>query len=139
MPNAYVTSVKFEDDQLTFRVDLGDYGSIGGSIEISGQATQSGGAFAIISAIKKVPTAPNGDKGEYYVDVKATPISPNKFNKNQDVTVFARVSRVWVTVLKEHNAPQGEESPGQPADPGTTWDQLVTVSQLNGEPPPSPW
>ena len=104
MSHPYVTNVTITGDQLTFQVQVDDF-KPNSVIEISGQATQSGGAFAPISEIKTVPAQPNGDKGEYYVDVTATRMGEYPFRDDQDVTVFVRVARVWVTVLGHRARP----------------------------------
>ena len=134
MPHAYVISVTYTDDQLTFRVNVEDFKDTAGSVEISGQAVQAGGAFVNIYAIAPVPTTP-GDNDESYVDVPVA-VPPNEFKKDQDITIFMRVSKVWVTVLREHNSSLGAIPPGQPAGTGTTWDKLMAVAQLNGDSPP---
>jgi len=136
----YVIRAEITDThKITFRVDVGNFVQTdpqyqGGGIEISGQATQDGGAFANIYAIKQVPTEPNGAADEYYVDVTVDTLPPNEFRKDQDVNIFVRVSKAWVTVLGEHDATPAAESPGQTADVGTTWDQVKEVSQLDGAP-----
>jgi len=133
----YVISAKITDThQITFRVDVGNFAQTdpqyrGGGVEISGQATQDGGAFANIHAIKRVPTEPNGGPGVYYIDVTVDTIPPNQFRKDQDVAIFVRVSKAWVTVLGQLNPPPAASS-DQTADVGTTWDQVKEVSQLDG-------
>jgi len=50
------------------------------------------------------------------------------FKRDQDITVFVRVSRVWVTVL----GPQGKEPAvdGQDAPDGMTWSQIRKTAEL---------
>jgi len=67
-------------------------------VEISGHATQSGGAFANIYEIAQVPTA-NGPESDPSIDVTVESRSTNQFRKDQDITVVVRVAKVWVTVL----------------------------------------
>jgi hypothetical protein len=105
MPHPWVYSAKITGDKITFSVEVTDLQTTKGAIEITGQAMQVNGAFAPIYAITDVPDAPNGDPGDpneanrYFVDVEAQPNSSQPFVKEQDVTVFVRVSKVWVTVL----------------------------------------
>jgi hypothetical protein len=133
MPYPYVGSAVITGNQITFRVVVTDFKTTEGGIEISGQATQVGGALAEISAIAQVPAAPNGDNGEYFVEVTADTIPPKRFRKDQDVTVFVRVSKVWVTVLGEHSTGPQPETTVQEANDGTTWDIPREVIPVNGD------
>jgi hypothetical protein len=132
MPDSYVTSARITGNQLTFRVQVDDF-QPSQVIEISGQATQIGGAFAPISAVRTVPAQPNadkGDEGKYYVDVTASKMGEYPFRRNQEVTVFVRVSRVWVTVL----GPQDQTTTGVAGNEvgdGMKWDQIRKVSQID--------
>jgi hypothetical protein len=121
-------SAKITGDQITFSIEVTDFKPQTGVIEISGQATQIGGAFAPIYATASVPENPNGDpddddqKDRSFVDVAATPTPDYPFRADQDVTVFVRVSQAWVTVLGEGTdgqAPVQETGPRAPD--GNTW------------------
>ena len=111
-------------------------------VEISGHATQSGGAFANIYEIAQVPTA-NGPESDPSIDVTVEPRSTNQFRKDQDITVVVRVAKVWVTVLGKPAQQPGAGSAagvgseatagGQSAEEGTMWDHVRVVSPLNGE------
>jgi hypothetical protein len=132
MPDSYVTNATIAGSQLTFQVQVDDF-KPNSVIEISGQATQSGGAFAPISEVKTVPAQPTGDKGEYYVDVTARKMGEYPFRDDQDVTVFVRVSRVWVTVLgPQGQAATGEEA-GHEAGDGMKWNQVRKVSEIDDD------
>jgi hypothetical protein len=127
MPHPWVYSAKVTGDKITFSVEVTDLQTTQGAIEVTGQAMQVGGAFAPIYAITDVPKAPNGDPddrneaGRYFVDVEATPNSGLSFVEEQDVTVFVRVSKVWVTVL----GPGTDDGPDGPnprtKKPGLLW------------------
>lgn len=123
----YVDKVSMNGDQINLYVEVTDFQAAQGFIEISGQATQVGGAFATFSQVVDVKNATKEDDG-YFVTVTANAVPPTRFKKNQDITVFARVARVWVTVLGEPDAAQSEEV-GTTADPTTTWEEK-TSSQL---------
>jgi hypothetical protein len=127
MPHGFVTSAKLEDGKITFSVGLYDFQS-NEPVEISGHATQSGGAFANIYQIAQVPATGNGPKGEPSVDVTVEPLSAKKFRQNEDVIVTIHAAKVWVTVL---GAKTGQEVT-QP-DGSATWDVVRVVSQLNGD------
>jgi hypothetical protein len=73
----------------------------------------------------------------YFVTVTANAIPPIRFKKDQDITVFVRVARVWVTVLGEHNTADTAVE-GTDADSDTTWDQLKKSSQLTNQSWPAP-
>jgi hypothetical protein len=134
-PLPYVDSATIKGKRIIFRVDVTDFKDSQGFIEISGEATQDSGAFATIYAIVKVPKRANGvgdDKGKYYVNVSAGLIPDHPFRKDRDVTVFVRVSKVWVTVLGE------QASAGPPkltrageANEGTTWNKLRSVTAIS--------
>jgi hypothetical protein len=132
MPNAYVTSAKFTGGKIELTVVVDDYKS-GGYVEISGQATQTNGAFANFYNIKEVPPNPNlpanpsvpGDTLHYGVVVSAVPLPGKKFRKNLDVTTIMRVARVWLTVLEKNQASGA-------AVEGTTWNKVKIVSSVGG-------
>jgi hypothetical protein len=124
----YVTSVKFAGGQLTFSVRVDDFQSDEEEyVEISGYATQTGGAFANIYNVATIPPKANGTNDPPPVDVTATPGPDKKFSKDQDITVAIRVSKVWVTVLGIGVA---SENQLQTADDGTTWDTVRQVSEM---------
>jgi len=133
MPNPYVKNVAFIDNQLVLTVQVDDY-PVGEVLEISGYATQNGGAFAVFNDVKAVPER-NPD-GTGYMYVKASP--SQGFTKGRQVTVALRAARVWTTVLRPAQPEPGQASgadgaiqpPGDdvPADEGTTWNDLRAVT-----------
>jgi len=128
-------------DQIKLSVEVTDFMSAGGSVEISGQATQVGGGFADIYKIVDMTEATQGDTpGEWFVTVTADTAPPYRFRKDQDVTVFIRTAKVWVSVLGEHTAGLTSSKTSQEADKETTWDKRGAVIQVNGKkwPPKSP-
>lgn len=131
----YVDSATVADDKITLRVEVSDFSAAGGFVEISGEATQVGGAFAIIFAKAEVPAGPNGDgedKGRTFVNVTADAIPPHGFRKGQDITVFVRVSRVWVTVLGEQPA-SDDRIPVPPNSDDGTWGAVKEGAQINND------
>lgn len=132
MVNPYVTSATFASGQMTFSVLADDFqGDEEEYIEISGYATQTGGAFANIYTVASIPAkAADGSKPPP-VTVQANPRPQMKFRQDQDVTVAIRVSKVWVTVLRI--APLGDETENPPPPPdGTTWNVIGHVSEMYG-------
>ena len=134
MPLPYVDSATITGNKIKFRVEVTDFKDSQGDIEVSGEASQISGAFVPINKIVKVPSEPNGegdDKGKYFVDVEADLTQEFPFRKDQDVTIFVRVSRVWVTVLGEQNAADLPKLPreGEAGD-GTTWNKLRKVASI---------
>ena len=139
MPDSWVTSVTTTDTgplKLSIQIDGFEPG---GTVEISGQATQSGGAFANFYDIQPIPAKPNAPDltnpsmlTNYSVDVLTNPLPPHKFREDQDVTVVLRVSKVWLTVLGAHEPTQTAGSQGQPAPGGPTWDKQKQYSDLDG-------
>lgn len=137
----YVYSVSMADDgnQISLVVEVTDFIATGGTVEISGQATQVNGAFANIFAYVDVKDATPGDDNEtrngqplMYVTVTAPIASTYRFRKDLDVTIFVRVSKVWVTVLGEPTQ-LGPNKIGQNAEKGTTWKDARGVTQVDGK------
>jgi hypothetical protein len=128
--DSYVTSATIKDGQIELSVQVDDFPD-NETVEISGVATQSGGAFANYYDIQKVPAAVAAADGTSHktVTVATHPIPPNKFMQDQDVTVVLRVSRVWVTVLGKPTATS--KLANQP-QPGTTWGTIKVVSSMDG-------
>ena len=138
MPHPYVDSVTLTNNKITFRVEVSDFGPSGGYVEVSGQASQVGGALAIIFQTVEVPDAPNGDGDDdkaYFVNVTADTVGPNPFRKDQNVSVFVRVARAWLTVLGK--APAPEPVPPQPIPPGMAWDLVRANARYDGTTQPS--
>jgi len=133
----YVDSVSMNGNQIDLSVEVTDFKTTKGSIEISGQATQVGGALAMISQVVDFTKDATEEPDGYFVTVTANVVPPIRFKKDQDITVFVRVARVWVTVLGEHNA-AGSSVEGTDADPDTTWDEPKKSSQLTNQSWPAP-
>ena len=135
MPEPYVTSATITGGKIVLTVRLDEF-KPNEYVEISGQATQINGAFAYFYDIQQVPAKPNvladpnvpNDTGHYDVAVTGAP-SPHQFKGEQDVSVVARVARVWLTVM-EWQQVMGYVH-GQPAPNGSTWKEK-RVSQING-------
>jgi hypothetical protein len=141
MPDSYVTSAAFTTDaqsvtQIALAVQVDDFNE-GETVEVSGHATQIGGAFANYYDVKKVPAAVTGADGKPHKTVTVTthPIPEFPFVEGQQVTVVLRVSRVWVTVL----GPQAGISPAStnPAGNNTTWAPPTVVASIDGT--VTPW
>ena len=136
----WVYSAKITDGKITFRVEVTDFKPDAGDIEISSQATQEGGAFAPIYAIKNIPAdaiegGPDDadEAGRSFLDVDVTQNPRYLFRAGQAVTVFVRVSKVWATVIGQSTTglPSSVE-PGQPAPDGTTWDNHLADAHVSG-------
>jgi len=134
MPHPYVTKVTFNNGQLVLTVELDEY-LVGESVEISGYATQNSGGFATFNDIQIAKKIPDGTVVMY---VMATP--SEQFKSGEDLTVSARASRVWVTVLTE--SPDGGMSNYHPMPPsdgtatqdGTTWNSVTAVGWASPAP-----
>ena len=138
MPHPWVYSAKITGDKITFRVEVTDFKPDAGDIEISGQATQEGGAFAPIYAIKNIPAdAIAGDPtdddqaGRTFVDVDVTKNPKYLFKNGEAVTVFVRVSKAWATVIGQSTQTSSVEQ-GQPALDGTTWENHIADAHVGG-------
>ena len=139
MPHPWVYSAKITGDKITFRVEVTDFKPDAGDIEISGQATQEGGAFAPIYAIKNMAGAIEGnpeeadEAGLFFVDVDVTQNPKYLFKNGEAVTVFVRVSKAWVTVIGQSTAGASSSvEPSQPAPDGTTWEHHIADAHVSG-------
>jgi len=130
MPHPYVTSAEIKGNFIEIGVEADDY-QPGSYIEVSGHATQTGGAFANFYDIKEVPApAPSRDgKDHSDVYVQAHPLPPNQFRETEAVSIVIRVGKVWLTVLGRTYDPTLPH--GTPAGDGTRWDQLIKWSEVN--------
>ena len=107
MTRPYVTKVTVKNEQIMLKIGVDEF-TPGETLEISGHATQTGGAFAVFYDIQLVPE--KDPDGEAYIWVKAPP--SQDFKKGHAVTVVLRAARVWTTVLGEA-PPEPGSSPGQ--------------------------
>jgi hypothetical protein len=134
--NPYVTSAKFAGGQMTFKVLVDDFQSDEEEyVEISGYATQTGGAFANIYQIAAIPAKANNTGKKDYVEVTAKTGPKKHFRSDQEVTVSIRVAKVWITVLGINPETTGLAAgervhPSQPPNDGTTWDDAKEVSEM---------
>jgi hypothetical protein len=126
MPHPYVTRVTVKANQIVLTIKVDEYPT-GEPLEISGYATQNGGAFAVFNDIQAVPE-PNPDDTAY---MYLTALPSQDFKKGHAVTVVLRAARVWATVLGE---PQIGEGPSlewpELAEAGTAWNVIKSVSTL---------
>jgi hypothetical protein len=146
MPHPWVYSVTITGNKLSCHVEVSDLQTTVGAIEISGITTQVNGAFAPIYRIIDIPSEPNGDPkdpdqaGRYFVDVEADPTADHPFTDHEDITVFVRVSKVWVTVLGPGSDDESGQTDSNVIVPGPTWGKRRAdshVSAPGGEAPVS--
>jgi hypothetical protein len=116
-------------DEITLSVEVTDFETTKGELEISGTATQNGGAFATFSKVVDFDKEAIQTDDGWFVDVTAKTIPPTQFDPAQEITVFVRVARVWVTVLGQGGDinPRVTHPDGGPA---THWGQIIGSSQL---------
>lgn len=124
-PHPWVTDVTFKDNQIVLTVKIEGFNS-GETIELSGYATQDGGAFAVFNDLQTVPEPNRGNKILMYV----TSLSSRGFVEGDAVTVVFRAARVWTTVLAEGES-DGYETTGPPpelAEDGTSWSRRMSAA-----------
>lgn len=135
MPPPYVTRVrKSATGELTFTVLIDEFEEKE-FIEITGAATQVGGAFAMINQIVPVPEK---DSNQATSSVKIT-VDPNPdrvFRNDLDVTVFIRIAKVWVTVLGQGLDPGVTDHEPAPGQGEGRWGRLRGSSQMYAPKPP---
>jgi hypothetical protein len=127
-PHPWVTDVTFKDNQIVLTVKIEGFNS-GETIELSGYATQVGGAFAVFNDLQTVPEPNPGNKILMYV----TSLSSRGFVEGDAVTVVFRAARVWTTVLEEGEEGEsgGYEKTGPPpelAEDGTSWSRRSSAA-----------
>ena len=127
MSHGFVTKATLQNGKITFSVGVYDF-KAGDPVEISGYATQTGGAFANIYQIDQVP-----DMADPSVDVTVEPRSRKQFSKDEEVTVVIRAAKVWVTVLGSKPPQDGPRLGSQPPDDSITWGDVRVVTNLNGD------
>ena len=130
MSHGFVTSATLQDGKITFTV--GVYGfDANEPVEISGYATQTGGAFVNIYQIAQVPVMAD-PAVEVTVAVPANPQSRKQFDPNEQITVVIRAAKVWVTVLGS-TQPVGVGPESVPPGGPITWGNVQVVTRLNGD------
>jgi hypothetical protein len=126
-PFPWVTRVTIKEKQIVLTVQADQYRT-GESLEISGYATQTSGAFAAFNVIQAVPEANPDETITMYVTA-----SPSRaFTKGEPVTVVLRAGPVWVSVLEEPGSGAPSVTAHPPAEEGTTWS--VRTSAAYAEP-----
>ena len=119
MSPPYVTNVTFKNSQIVLTIRVDNY-QPGESLEVSGNATQNGGAYAAFHDNQTVPE--HNPDGTAYIYVQATP--SQEFEKGRNVTVVLRAAKVWVTVLGDSPPEQGVPVPRVGAGDGSTWNYI---------------
>lgn len=129
MPFPWVTDVTLKNNQMVLTVKIEGFTS-GERIELSGYATQNGGAFAVFNGLQVVPEPTPDGKITMYV----TALSWQNFVTGHPVTVVLRAARVWVTVLEEEEEeePSTEYAPRLPrpelAEGGMSWSKIKSAA-----------
>jgi len=134
-PFPWVTDVTFKDNQIVLTVKIEGFNP-GENIELSGYATQDGGAFAVFNDLQTVPEPNRGNKILMYV----TSLSSRGFAEGDAVTVVFRAARVWTTVLEEGEEGESSGYPTAPSPPelaedGTSWSRRRSAAYP--APPPA--
>jgi hypothetical protein len=126
----FVKSATIKNDMIEITVELAHSDS-GSYVEVSGSATQTGGAFANFYDVKEVPA---GVSGAFpFVNVSSHPLPPNKFTKGEDATFVIRLGKVWLTVLGPEVSTSEPITQGTPAKEGATWNVLKRVSHIKDD------
>ena len=123
MPNGNsptkATEVKIIDSQNNIQVSIDVDGFMPNeSVEVSGYVAQNHGAYATINEFQEI-NAKLGRTAHLTVTAKPVVTAP-PFQQGDDVMVFVRVAKVWVTVLGEGPAQPQEISP-RTAQAGSVW------------------
>lgn len=136
MPHPWVSKATFTaDGKITLSVEVTDLKDTTGAIEITGAATQENGAFASFYLITNITAAYNGgpdNPNSMFVDVVAVPAADptsHPFAANLTMTVTARTSKWWASVLESGSGTATELAAGPAATAGATW-AFVTDGQL---------
>jgi hypothetical protein len=113
-------------DDTTIRIRVGVDAFLPNEwVEISGYVTQDGGAFAYFNEFRMTGGTPGSTTP---LDVHAKRAGDSEpFQRGQDVTVFVRASKVWVTVLAEGQDQPSGELTGY-AEDGRKWSMIKAVA-----------
>lgn len=137
MPHPWVSKATFTaDGKITLSVEVTDLKTTTGAIEITGAATQENGAFAPFYLITNITAAYNGgpdNPDSMFVDVVAVPAADptsHPFAANLAMTVVARTSKAWASVLGAAGGTATQLTVGPAATAGTAW-AYVTDGQLS--------
>jgi hypothetical protein len=133
-PYPYVKSATLLNNVITLTLEF-DHPDSGSYVEISGSATQTGGAYANFYGVTETtsgltdPTGPNPT-----ATVSANPQPGPSFTAGEDITFVIEVGAKWLTVLSVDPNSTSE---------GTTWDNLkrwshVVTGPSGGSPGNSP-
>lgn len=125
MPESHVTNVEIIDpENIQVSIDV-DAFMPNESVEISGYVAQNHGAYATINEFQKI-NAKLGRTAHLTVTAKPVPTAP-AFQQGDDVMVFVRAAKVWVTVLGEGQAQPPGIAP-RLAGVGSVWGSLKGVA-----------
>ncbi len=95
--HSQVLEIELRDDE-SISLTIGVYGFEAGTrVELSGTATQTGGAMATFYDIQDLP--PAGPDGGSFLTVIAVPTT--EFVAGEVITVVGRAAKIWATVLDE--------------------------------------
>jgi hypothetical protein len=130
--HSYVTGAVFQGNNMVFSVQLGGF-QVGDAVELSGSATQNNGALVSFYDIQ--PISAVDSKGIAQLTVQATPSAP--FREGEDVTVFLRAAKVWVTVLGVEPGRLGGRQGGS-AQEGTAWPKVKRETAIRAYAPAAP-
>jgi hypothetical protein len=124
----FVTSAMIKNNLIELTVEL-DHLDSGSYVEVSGSASQTGGAYANFYEVKEVPDGFSDTSGPNpSVTVSAHSLPPNRFRKGQDVTCVIRTGKIWLTVLG-----QGLPTETSSEDGSTKWNVIKAVSHITDD------
>jgi Animal haem peroxidase len=83
-------------------------------IEISGQATQESGAVASFYSVQEMPAS--GENGAE-LQVSSIAVPPNEFDAGFPITVVARASEAWITMLRADRDPGNLQQLSEGSEP----------------------
>jgi hypothetical protein len=120
--------------EITLSVEVTDFETTKGAIQISGQATQVSGALATFNQVVDFAKKAKKESDGWFVDVTAKTVPPVEFDPQQEITVFAWVGKAWVTVLgQDPPRAAGTRTAGSGGGPTTKWGQIKGSSQLTNQ------
>lgn len=127
MFHPYVTQVALLDGQIKLKVEF-EASAAEQFFQLTGHATQNGGAFANFYAVQAAQALPDGTVVAY---VKASPLQ--EFKNDEDVTVVLRTARVSATVLGKPQPRQGPlQKQAELAGEGAAWSEIKAASMVAG-------
>lgn len=112
--NSQVPRIELNGDGTVLKLKIEVYGFDAGTpVEVSGQAIQANGAIATFYSVQEMPEHEKGEGADIWVTSNPV-VPPKKFDVQFPITVVARATVAWITMLETD-----KDTPKVPSTTGT--------------------